>query len=282
MLTLPSAHPLHRIIAKAKRNPPEKHLSPLDQLMKTLKLQNSKLETIDSTNRITTSTAQFTMNIAKNREVSIKNERDDIADYKVFSDGSGQEEGIGASAIMYKRGTARPLKSLQYFLGTTKKHNTYEAEATGAILATWIIWNTPETIGKKVTLYIDNQAVIMALRGAKPASGQHLVNTVTVMLTANHLPCNFSIVWISSHSEVKGNEAADRMAKAAAQGRSSRAVDLTHIFRSPLPVSASATKQEFSDRLKRLWKRIWAKSPSDLHQQNQKIQGKCLKAPQEP
>ena len=116
-----------------------------------------------------------------------------------------------------------------------------------------------EYTGKKVTLYIDNQAVIMALRGAKPASGQHLVNTV--MLTANHLPCNFSIVWISSHSKVKGNEAADRMAKAAAQGRSSRAVDLPHIFRSPLPVSTSATKQEFSDRLKRLWKRIWAESP---------------------
>ena len=68
--------------------------------MKTLKLQNSKLETIDSTNQITTSTARFTMNIAKNREVTIKNERDDIADYKVFSDGSGQEEGIEALAIM--------------------------------------------------------------------------------------------------------------------------------------------------------------------------------------
>ena len=99
----------------------------------------------------------------------------------------------------------------------------------------------------------------MALRGAKPTSGQHLINTV--MSLANQSPCRLSIVWISSHSEVKGNEAADRLAKAAALGRSSRAVDLPHLFRSPLPISASATKQEFSARLNRLWKRIWADSP---------------------
>ena len=258
-LTLPSSHPLHRIIAKAKRYPPEKHLSSLDQLLKTFKLGNAKIETIDSANRITSSSAQFTTNIAKNREASITNEHDDKADYKVYSDGSGQEDGIGASTIMYKRGTARPVRMLQLYLGSKKKHNTYEAEAAGAILATWIVRNTPETIGKMVTLYIDNQAIIMALRGAKPTSGQHLINTI--MTAANQLPCRFSIEWISSHSEVKGNEAADRIAKAAAQGRSSRALDLPHIFRTPIPISASATKQEFSARLARLWTRMWDDSP---------------------
>jgi ribonuclease HI/endonuclease/exonuclease/phosphatase family metal-dependent hydrolase len=259
MLTLPSTHPLHKIVKIAKRNPPEKHLSPLDSLLKTLKLDNVKLETIDPTDRITTSTARFATRIAINREVSIKNERDDNADYKVYSDGSGQEDGIGASAIMFKKGAARPLKSIQFYLGSKTRHNTYEAEAAGAILAIWIIRNTPETIGKTVTLYIDNQAIVMALRGAKPASGQYLINTV--ILTANALPCKLSIDWISSHSEVKGNEAADKIAKAAAQGRSSRAIDLPHLFRSPLPISASATKQGFSARLNRLWTKIWTNSP---------------------
>jgi ribonuclease HI/endonuclease/exonuclease/phosphatase family metal-dependent hydrolase len=259
MITLPNAHPLHRIITRAKRDPPEKHLSPIDQLLKILKLRNKKLETIDSTNRITPNSARFTMNIENNREASIKNEKEDTADFKVFSDGSGQEDGIGASAIMYKKGRVTPVNSLQYYLGTKNKHNTYEAEAVGAILAIWIIRSTPETIGKRVTLYIDNQAVIMALKGAKPTSGQHLINTA--LTSANQLPCNLTIRWISSHSEVKGNEAADKIAKAAAQGRSSRSTDLPHLLRSPLPTSASATKQEFTARLKRLWIKIWDSSP---------------------
>ena len=117
-ITLPNTHPLHRLIARAKREPPEKHLSPLDQLMKTLKLRNIKLETIDSTNRFTSNTARFTTKIDGNREDSITFERNDDADFKVYSDGSGQEDGIGASATMYKRGTARPVNSLQYYLGT--------------------------------------------------------------------------------------------------------------------------------------------------------------------
>jgi ribonuclease HI len=222
-------------------------------------MRSSKIETIDPANRNTAAVARFSTQIDISREASIAAEHEDNADYKAFSDGSGQEEGIGASAILYKRGTARPVKTLQAYLGLKSKRNTYEAEAIGAILAVWIIRNTPETIGKRVSLYIDNQAIILALLGSKPTSGQHLINSL--MLAANDLPCNLSIRWISSHSEVKGNEAADKLAKAAAQGRSSRMVDLPHLLRSPLPVSASAAKQHFHAKLNSLWSQIWLDSP---------------------
>ena len=74
-------------------------------------------------------------------------------------------------------------------------------------------------------------------------------------------PCNLSIRWISSHSEVKGNEAADKLVKAAAQGCSSRSTDLPHILRSPLPTSALATKQNYHAKLNRLWATLWSNSP---------------------
>jgi ribonuclease HI len=183
----------------------------------------------------------------------------DIADFKVFSDGSGQENGIGAAAILYKKGFIRPLKTIQVYLGPKTKHNTYEAEAAGALLATWITRNTPETIGKNVSLYIDNQAIVMALSGAKTTSGQYLISpTITA---ANGLPCKLTIKWISSHSEVRGNEAADRLAKDAAQGRSSRRMDLPHLFRTPLPISASALKQDYNTKLNKIWIKTWSNSP---------------------
>src|SRR5882762_1889433 len=87
-LTLPDTHPLHQIIRRAKRYPPEKHLSPLDQLLKIFKMRNTKLETIDSATHNMAGTARFTTTIAKSREDSITFERNDIADYKAFSDAS--------------------------------------------------------------------------------------------------------------------------------------------------------------------------------------------------
>jgi ribonuclease HI len=242
-LALPSTHPLHQIIKSARRNPPTKHLGPIDQLIKTLKLRNIKFETINPSFQDWERVRQLKTVIADSREDSISFEHSDTADFKVFSDGSGQDEGIGASAILYKKGFVRPRKDLQMYLGSKSKHNTYEAEAVGAILAAWLIRNTPEMIGKRVSLYIDNQAIVLALTGNGHSSGQHLIQAIK---TATYgLPCNTTVRWISSHSEVKGNEAADKLAKAAAHGRSSRRADLPHLLRSDLPVSISAAKQKF-------------------------------------
>jgi hypothetical protein len=78
---------------------------------------------------------------------------------------------------------------------------------------------------------------------------------------ANGLPCKITFRWISSHSEVKGNEEADTLAKAAAQGRSSRKEELPHLLRAPLPVSISAAKQKFQATLNKRWAKIWSESP---------------------
>ena len=144
-------------------------------------------------------------------------------------------------------------------MGPPTEHNTYEAEATGAILTAWILKLTLETIGKTVTLYIDNQAFIKTLSKTKSTPGQHLINNFKRSI--NELQCKLTIRWISSHSEVKGNEAADKKANDAASGRSSRSTDLPRILRSPLPISASAIKQEYDTKLQRIWADSWLASP---------------------
>ena len=258
-LTLPDTNPIHQIVRKAKQNPPTKHLSPIDKLLAQFSLHNTKIETISPAVTLKQAPPRYTLTTDKNREDSIKSESLDDADYKIFSDGSGQDDGIGAAAILYEKGRARPLRSLQAHIGASNKHNTYEAEAIGAILALWILQTTPETMGKRVTLYIDNQSIITAMSSFKATSGQYLIQALR--LAANDTGCTLTIRWISSHSKVKGNEDVDRMAKDAAAGRSSARASLPHILRRPLPTSASALKQEFNGTLKGKWAASWATSP---------------------
>ena len=102
-LTLPSTNPVHQIIRNAKRNPPTRHPSPLDNLIKLLSLTTSTLETIYPAITLRQGAYRFHTRIDKSREDSIKNETNDDADFKIFSDGSGHDNGIGSAAVLYKR-----------------------------------------------------------------------------------------------------------------------------------------------------------------------------------
>ena len=72
--------------------------------------------------------------------------------------------------------------------------------------------------------------------------------------------CDLDIHWISSHSNVLGNEKVDELAKDAANGRSDSRLRLPPFLRNTLPASASATKQEFHQSLKKRWTKIWEAS----------------------
>ena len=197
--------------------------------------------------------------IPATRELSIEEEGLDQADFKVFSDGSGQEGRIGAAAVIYKKGRSAPLRHLKAYLGPSTKHNTYEGEAVGGLLANWLIHRTPGTSFRSVSVYIDNQPLIKSAVKTGAWSGQHLVRAFADMLDNSR--AKVTIRWISSHSEVKGNEEADKLAKEAAAGKASRREDLPPLLRKTLPTSASATKQEYAKQLKTKWKDMWLTSP---------------------
>jgi hypothetical protein len=59
--------------------------------------------------------------------------------------------------------------------------------------------------------------------------------------------------WISSHSGVAGNERADKEAKKAAEGQSSRRELLPPLLRKKLPKSATATKRVFREKIMQKW-----------------------------
>ena len=72
-----------------------------------------------------------------------------------------------------------------------------------------MIQNTPEAIGKKVSLYTDNQSIIAALSSNRSAAGQYLINNLKT--AANSLETNLKIKWILGHSKVKGNKEVDNL-----------------------------------------------------------------------
>ena len=258
LMTLPRSHPLFPIIVETKANLTRKHLSPIGILLRTFKLRRTQIETILPVAQCPRQAPRFTIKIAGSREDSIKSEKEDPADFKVYSDSSGINGDIGAAAVLYKKGRFTPINTLKIFLGPSSKHNTYEAEAIGAILATKLISDHPDTIGKKVSLYIDNQSILASLKQPKASSGQHLIRHLLTL--ANALACTLDTHWISSHSKVRGNEKVDELAKEAANGTSSERLRLPHILRNPIPVSASATKQAYHGKLKDKWVDTWRQS----------------------
>jgi hypothetical protein len=74
LLTLPSAHPLHKAMRKARQNPPKRHHSPLDRLLLQFNINNERIETISPAAGLPTQTKMFRTRIAATREESIQEE----------------------------------------------------------------------------------------------------------------------------------------------------------------------------------------------------------------
>ena len=76
----------------------------------------------------------FTLTIVESKEESIKEEKKDKADIRIYTDGSGYEGNIGATAVLYRKGVQEPVKTLRFHLGSLKKHTTYGARLWGPYL----------------------------------------------------------------------------------------------------------------------------------------------------
>jgi ribonuclease HI len=164
---------------------------------------------------------------------------------------------------MYKKG--RYARTLRYCLGPLADHTTYEAEATGVILALELL-SKERGINTAVVL-LDNQAVIQALSYVKPRPAQFLLNHAhelanRIAATSRRRKTKLKITWISGHDDVEGNERADAEAKKAAKGDSSQASKLPALLTAdPLPRSITAARQCFRASLQNMWRMKWMASP---------------------
>ena len=130
----PSISPLHKPIKACTNRPIHCHPSPLHNLLHTFDIKVGDYETITPVLQPPNQLPLFKTNISNSREEESK-EADlaDTSDAKVYTDGSGADGNVAASAALYKRG--RCTKTLRYCLGPLANHTMFEAEATGVILA---------------------------------------------------------------------------------------------------------------------------------------------------
>ena len=255
MLTLPRTHPLHREVNKVKMSPPCNHPGSVDNLIKLFQLSNIRMETISPVTDDPSLPLPHRIEISRTREESIKAAKRDKADFKIFTDGSSHNGGVGVAAVMYRKDYPSSIKFLKAQLGDSTEHNSYEAETVGGMLAMHLINISPDTNNKSVSVYVDNQAFITASTCPRAKPSQHLLQNFLSKM------CNscakVSVRWISSHSGRPGNEKADKLAKEVAERQASRKRDLPHILRRSLPINSSAFKQEYLAHLKAKWKENW-------------------------
>ena len=174
--TLPRSHPLTPYTRRATSICPQKLPSPLHHIMDTFNVHLYNTETIKPVCQTTKWQPNIKTRIAPTKDIAIR-EEEDSASIKIFSDGSGIEENIGAAAVLYCFQDGRTTKwVLRYCLGPETRHMVYEGEVVGGIMAQELLHKEVHGFGRHVSMYIDNQASIKSTQSIKPAPGHYLVD----------------------------------------------------------------------------------------------------------
>jgi ribonuclease HI len=262
--TLAPQHPLHKPVKKCASRSVKRHKSTLHELVQAFSIKPCNLETLATTggNPAETHKRPFKLDIAKDKEASIKADKEGTERIKIYSDGSAHEGKVGAAAALIRPG--KETRKLHYHLGSTDHHTVFEAELVGLLLGLHLIKTE-----KKRTSYalgVDNQAAIAAVAAPGNRSGHYLASaflTAAFTLWKTNGTANYSLKlrWTAGHVNIEGNELADKEAKLAAEGTTSSASVLPKPFKKPLLHNKSAAKQAHKKKIKDAWCKDWKKSP---------------------
>ena len=206
--------------------------------------------------------------------------------YKVYSDGSGFEGGIGTSVILYRGPNA--VKTLRYYLGTDKHHTVYEAEGIGVYMGMHLLTSLSCKFTGAVILGMDSQALIKATENQRPHAGHYILDRIHNAAEKIHVKqdglairqerwqrtgdnkqrigrkkgvINLRLIWVPGHHDFTPNERADEEAKKAVQGDSSDLKQLPPFLRKRIPHCILAVRRGFATQLQKRWKRRWKASP---------------------
>ena len=261
LASLPKAHPLHKPIRTAYRRQVKRHKSSVHVLASTLSSDPDKIETIPVVrmNPALKRKDPVTVRIPSDKEASIREDRQAREVIKIYSDGSIHNGSVGAAAVLYRGGKFK--KSLKLHLGPEEEHTVYEAELAGLIMAMHLI----KTVKKgKVACAIgtDSQAAVKALHSELTKPGQHLAAEFLEIanktaLSRSGSAYSLTVRWTAGHVGIKGNERADKEAKAAAGGDTAAKNELPKCLRRPIKKSTSALKQKYNKTINNEWKKEW-------------------------
>ena len=259
---LPASHPLSRPALRASRSTPRYHCSPLHMLLHGFNLRPNSIKTVNPAPKHPNWTPLLTMHIAADKDKAAVRTHTRMDEVQVFCDGSGLKGGIGAAAVVM---TPPEGPHLQYLLGKDMVHTVFESELVGILLALQLLRRYPSA--RTALIALDNQAAFAALTNRPSQPGQYLVNTIHDQLHAlrhSQPRMRVHVEWTPGHAKIGGNERADMLTCATAEGARSPLNDLPRILRRHLPTSIAALKANRRQKLVPTWAEKWKASPRHM------------------
>lgn len=259
LATLPKEHPLYAPFRRANRGMVKRYPTQLHFLAQYADIQLEKMETIPFAKKKRQEENLPKIDIIGDRITAINFHKNLRTDVLIHSDGSSIEGGVGAAAVLYRNGKKKA--TLAYKLGKEKEHTVYEAELVGILLGTYL--TRQEKNIKTITIAADNQAALLAPRGVKAKSGNHILEEIMdeigrIRRRNRNIEITYS--WCPGHENIAGNELADELAKAAAGGNVDHPKTIPTALRKGLKSNAAAVKRMKKMNIKERARREWKKS----------------------
>ena len=221
LCTLPPTHPLYAHVKRAAKWV-KRHRSPLHEILAAYDLRPTEIETIAATRYPPGWRAPCAVSISATKDDTANDEQKWVEKdgWRVYSDGSDVDGGVGAAAVLTAPG--RNPKVLRYYLGTSTDHSVYEGEVIGIALGIELLHR--ERTCRTASCAVDNTASLRAVQNRKPHPAHYLVDELLKRIEAlqrRHPGIDLTLRWVPGHKGIDGNEQADKEAKKAARGDSS-------------------------------------------------------------
>ncbi|EMT73957.1 hypothetical protein FOC4_g10000229 [Fusarium odoratissimum] len=126
----------------------------------------------------------------------------------VYSDGSLSEKGVASYGFTIHQDHS-PILDGSGRLGPAE---VFDAEARGALEGLKAALNLRESASQNIFICLDNLAAATCLQGTPSDSSQHIFLEFQALVTSHGA---VQVRWVPGHTDIPGNEQADKLAKAA-------------------------------------------------------------------